>query len=161
MALSAQDRARKIKIILFDVDGVWTDGTIWLVPGAGPADGRLLDEIRGKETMGSSVNSDYHGRSQRLQRPRRHLHLARPARRPQVRHHYQAHQRDRGHTRTRPETRIRLPGLRLQDAGHPRDRGERRRHARRDLLRGRRRHRPAAHAQGAASPWPWPTRASR
>ena len=32
MALTAQDRARKIKIILFDVDGVLTDGTIWLVP---------------------------------------------------------------------------------------------------------------------------------
>jgi 3-deoxy-D-manno-octulosonate 8-phosphate phosphatase (KDO 8-P phosphatase) len=57
MVLSAQDRARKIKIVLFDVDGVWTDGTIWLVPGAGPADGRLLDEIRSKETMGSSVSS--------------------------------------------------------------------------------------------------------
>jgi 3-deoxy-D-manno-octulosonate 8-phosphate phosphatase (KDO 8-P phosphatase) len=33
MALTAQDRARRIKIILFDVDGVLTDGTIWLVPG--------------------------------------------------------------------------------------------------------------------------------
>ena len=32
MTLSAQDRARRIKIILFDVDGVFTDGTIWLVP---------------------------------------------------------------------------------------------------------------------------------
>jgi 3-deoxy-D-manno-octulosonate 8-phosphate phosphatase (KDO 8-P phosphatase) len=32
MTLSAQDRARKIKIVLFDVDGVWTDGTIWLFP---------------------------------------------------------------------------------------------------------------------------------
>jgi 3-deoxy-D-manno-octulosonate 8-phosphate phosphatase (KDO 8-P phosphatase) len=32
MTLSAQDRARRIKIILFDVDGVWTDGTIWLCP---------------------------------------------------------------------------------------------------------------------------------
>jgi 3-deoxy-D-manno-octulosonate 8-phosphate phosphatase (KDO 8-P phosphatase) len=37
MTLSAQDRARKIKIILFDVDGVLTDGTIWLVPAPGPA----------------------------------------------------------------------------------------------------------------------------
>src|SRR5215469_11604884 len=26
------DRARKIKIILFDVDGVLTDGSIWLIP---------------------------------------------------------------------------------------------------------------------------------
>lgn len=32
MTLSAQDRARKIKIILFDVDGVLTDGGIWLIP---------------------------------------------------------------------------------------------------------------------------------
>jgi 3-deoxy-D-manno-octulosonate 8-phosphate phosphatase (KDO 8-P phosphatase) len=32
MTLSAQDRARRIKIILFDVDGVLTDGTIWIIP---------------------------------------------------------------------------------------------------------------------------------
>jgi 3-deoxy-D-manno-octulosonate 8-phosphate phosphatase (KDO 8-P phosphatase) len=32
MSLNAQERARRIKIILFDVDGVLTDGTIWLVP---------------------------------------------------------------------------------------------------------------------------------
>ena len=56
MALSAQDRARKIKIVLFDVDGVWTDGTIWLVPGC-PADGALLDEVRGKDTIGFGVAS--------------------------------------------------------------------------------------------------------
>ncbi len=31
------DRARKIKVILFDVDGVLTDGTIWLFPA--PPDG--------------------------------------------------------------------------------------------------------------------------
>ena len=37
MTLSAQDRARRVKIILFDVDGVLTDGTIWLVPSPGPA----------------------------------------------------------------------------------------------------------------------------
>jgi 3-deoxy-D-manno-octulosonate 8-phosphate phosphatase (KDO 8-P phosphatase) len=37
MTLSAQDRARRIKIILFDVDGVLTDGTIWLVPAPGSA----------------------------------------------------------------------------------------------------------------------------
>jgi 3-deoxy-D-manno-octulosonate 8-phosphate phosphatase (KDO 8-P phosphatase) len=29
---SAQDRARRIKIVLFDVDGVLTDGGIWLIP---------------------------------------------------------------------------------------------------------------------------------
>jgi 3-deoxy-D-manno-octulosonate 8-phosphate phosphatase (KDO 8-P phosphatase) len=32
MTLTAQDRARKIKVILFDVDGVLTDGTIWIYP---------------------------------------------------------------------------------------------------------------------------------
>jgi len=32
MSLSAQDRARRIKIVLFDVDGVLTDGSIWLFP---------------------------------------------------------------------------------------------------------------------------------
>jgi 3-deoxy-D-manno-octulosonate 8-phosphate phosphatase (KDO 8-P phosphatase) len=32
MTVSAEDRARRIKIILFDVDGVWTDGTIWICP---------------------------------------------------------------------------------------------------------------------------------
>jgi 3-deoxy-D-manno-octulosonate 8-phosphate phosphatase (KDO 8-P phosphatase) len=52
---SVIDRARKIKIILFDVDGVWTDGTIWLVPAA--ARSSLLDEISGKETIGFGVNS--------------------------------------------------------------------------------------------------------
>ena len=30
--MTAAERARRIKIILFDVDGVLTDGTIWLVP---------------------------------------------------------------------------------------------------------------------------------
>ena len=32
MNLSAEDRARKIKIILFDVEGVLTDGSIWIIP---------------------------------------------------------------------------------------------------------------------------------
>jgi 3-deoxy-D-manno-octulosonate 8-phosphate phosphatase (KDO 8-P phosphatase) len=34
MALTAIERARRIKIILFDVDGVLTDGGIWLFPTA-------------------------------------------------------------------------------------------------------------------------------
>ena len=38
MTLTAQDRARRIKIVLFDVDGVLTDGGIWFLPVAG-ADG--------------------------------------------------------------------------------------------------------------------------
>jgi len=32
MTVSAEDRARRIRIILFDVDGVLTDGTIWVYP---------------------------------------------------------------------------------------------------------------------------------
>jgi 3-deoxy-D-manno-octulosonate 8-phosphate phosphatase (KDO 8-P phosphatase) len=32
MTVSAQDRARRIKIILFDVDGVLTNGQIWIIP---------------------------------------------------------------------------------------------------------------------------------
>ncbi|MGA3048696.1 MAG: HAD hydrolase family protein [Terracidiphilus sp.] len=32
MTLTVQDRARRIKIILFDVDGVLTDGGIWFLP---------------------------------------------------------------------------------------------------------------------------------
>ena len=55
MALTAQDRARKIKIILFDVDGVLTDGTIWLVPG--PAGGKVLEEIGSKTSIGFGVGS--------------------------------------------------------------------------------------------------------
>ncbi len=39
MTITAQERARRIKIVLFDVDGVLTDGTIWLVPAPGPATG--------------------------------------------------------------------------------------------------------------------------
>lgn len=44
MALSPQDRARNIKVIIFDVDGVFTDGTIWLVPGM-HTDGGVLEGI--------------------------------------------------------------------------------------------------------------------
>ncbi len=41
MTLTAHERARRIKIILFDVDGVLTDGTIWLVPAPARPDGQL------------------------------------------------------------------------------------------------------------------------
>ena len=37
MTISAEERARRIKIVLFDVDGVLTDGGIWLVPAQGAA----------------------------------------------------------------------------------------------------------------------------
>jgi 3-deoxy-D-manno-octulosonate 8-phosphate phosphatase (KDO 8-P phosphatase) len=56
MTLTAQDRARRIKIILFDVDGVLTDGSIWLVPG--PAEGSVQNELAGKEgQIGFGVQS--------------------------------------------------------------------------------------------------------
>lgn len=35
-SLSAEDRARRIKLIIFDVDGVLTDGGIWLFPAPAP-----------------------------------------------------------------------------------------------------------------------------
>jgi 3-deoxy-D-manno-octulosonate 8-phosphate phosphatase (KDO 8-P phosphatase) len=46
MTLTAQDRARRIKIILFDVDGVLTNGNIWIipVPVAGP-DGTMTTKM--------------------------------------------------------------------------------------------------------------------
>src|ERR1700683_1415809 len=49
---SAIDRARKIKIILFDVDGVLTDGTIWLVPAASVAVSSPETLARPSETQG-------------------------------------------------------------------------------------------------------------
>jgi 3-deoxy-D-manno-octulosonate 8-phosphate phosphatase (KDO 8-P phosphatase) len=58
MTVSAQDRARKIKILLFDVDGVMTDGTIWLVPAPSPAGGKVSSEIAAKAgQMGFAVQS--------------------------------------------------------------------------------------------------------
>jgi len=44
MTLTAQDRARRIKIILFDVDGVLTDGGIWFLP-VPPADGTAATKL--------------------------------------------------------------------------------------------------------------------
>ena len=59
MALTAPqfviDRARRIKIILFDVDGVLTDGTIWLVPGR-PSE-VTLNHVQSQEKIGFGVNS--------------------------------------------------------------------------------------------------------
>jgi 3-deoxy-D-manno-octulosonate 8-phosphate phosphatase (KDO 8-P phosphatase) len=51
MTLSAEDRARRIKIILFDVDGVLTDGGIWILP-IPAADGA----IRAVEAKGYSAH---------------------------------------------------------------------------------------------------------
>ena len=45
MTVSAQDRARKIKVILFDVDGVLTDGGIWLIPVPVVVDGTATTRL--------------------------------------------------------------------------------------------------------------------
>jgi 3-deoxy-D-manno-octulosonate 8-phosphate phosphatase (KDO 8-P phosphatase) len=49
MTLTANERARRIKIILFDVDGVLTDGTIWLVPGPAGVNSVIGDQLKGKD----------------------------------------------------------------------------------------------------------------
>jgi 3-deoxy-D-manno-octulosonate 8-phosphate phosphatase (KDO 8-P phosphatase) len=36
MTLSAEDRARRIKVLIFDVDGVLTDGQLYFLPQTGP-----------------------------------------------------------------------------------------------------------------------------
>ena len=46
MTVFAEDRARRIKIILFDVDGVLTDGTIWIYPmPVAQADGSIATKM--------------------------------------------------------------------------------------------------------------------
>jgi 3-deoxy-D-manno-octulosonate 8-phosphate phosphatase (KDO 8-P phosphatase) len=58
MTLTAQDRARRIKIILFDVDGVLTDGTIWLVPGQTGGSPSIQGQLAGKDgEIGFGVQS--------------------------------------------------------------------------------------------------------
>ena len=56
MTLSAEDRARRIKIILFDVDGVLTDGTIWLFPFPRSRDRRNGDHRKMVEAKGYSAH---------------------------------------------------------------------------------------------------------
>jgi len=49
MTLSAQDRARRIKIILFDVDGVLTDGGIWMFPAPANSGTSLRNQLAEKD----------------------------------------------------------------------------------------------------------------
>jgi 3-deoxy-D-manno-octulosonate 8-phosphate phosphatase (KDO 8-P phosphatase) len=57
MSLTAHERARRIKIILFDVDGVLTDGTIWLVP-APARDAKAEKQLKDKDgQVGFGVHS--------------------------------------------------------------------------------------------------------
>lgn len=48
----SQERARKIKLLLFDVDGVLTDGTIWLFPA--PAGVQLSTQQHARQRGGES-----------------------------------------------------------------------------------------------------------
>jgi 3-deoxy-D-manno-octulosonate 8-phosphate phosphatase (KDO 8-P phosphatase) len=52
-------RAKKIKVILFDVDGVLTDGTIWIVPSggrsSGPVEAKALEALA--DQGGYSISS--------------------------------------------------------------------------------------------------------
>ncbi|HEY2858872.1 MAG TPA: HAD hydrolase family protein [Terracidiphilus sp.] len=58
MSLTATERARRIKIVVFDVDGVLTDGTIWLVPGPPGAASAFQDHLTRKSNeAGFGVHS--------------------------------------------------------------------------------------------------------
>jgi len=62
MTLSAQDRARRIKIILFDVDGVLTDGSIWLFPGAADSSSSVQGHLAEKDGQRIRLSIREHGR---------------------------------------------------------------------------------------------------
>jgi 3-deoxy-D-manno-octulosonate 8-phosphate phosphatase (KDO 8-P phosphatase) len=47
MNASARERARKIRVILFDVDGVLTDGSIWFMPAGNSGKGIEFVEAKG------------------------------------------------------------------------------------------------------------------
>src|SRR5215471_21248466 len=53
-------RARKIKIILFDVDGVLTDGKIWIFPAPAGVEGRVAAS-RNETLMDRSAQHEVHG----------------------------------------------------------------------------------------------------
>lgn len=43
MSISAEERARKIKVLVFDVDGVLTDGQIFVLPESSSADAKGIE----------------------------------------------------------------------------------------------------------------------
>src|SRR5215472_4658076 len=55
----SEERARKIKLIIFDVDGVMTDGTIFLFPAAGGSSGSATQEHRDRmaDSVGFGISS--------------------------------------------------------------------------------------------------------
>src|SRR5271156_5348302 len=46
-SLSAEDRARRIKVLIFDVDGVLTDGQLYFLPQTGPDGKQFGLEFKG------------------------------------------------------------------------------------------------------------------
>src|ERR1700758_1748720 len=52
---SATARARKIKLILFDVDGVLTDGKIWIFPAPGGSDAGVQQAVLEKSVLERSA----------------------------------------------------------------------------------------------------------
>lgn len=56
---SAIERARKVRLLLFDVDGVLTDGGIWIFPSAAPS-GSTSDQIQRMEDQGGFAISSSH-----------------------------------------------------------------------------------------------------
>ena len=52
------ERAKKIKMMLFDVDGVMTDGTIFLLPAAGAGAGQDTHDHREKMAGAESTGLD-------------------------------------------------------------------------------------------------------
>lgn len=55
----AQERARRIRLIIFDVDGVLTDGGIWIFPASGPSATTAdhADQMKDKGGYGISSQS--------------------------------------------------------------------------------------------------------
>ncbi len=55
----SEERAKKIKLIIFDVDGVMTDGTIFLFPASGGASGAGTQEHRDRmaDKVGFGISS--------------------------------------------------------------------------------------------------------
>jgi len=123
MTVSAEDRARRIKIILFDVDGVLTDGTIWILSHAvALPDGSITTKM--VEAKGFSAHDGAGMTLARLGGMK-------------VGVITKAHQRDGCAARARPEARVCLPGPGIQDEGGARDCGKGGRDAGRDCVCGR------------------------
>jgi 3-deoxy-D-manno-octulosonate 8-phosphate phosphatase (KDO 8-P phosphatase) len=57
MSLTATERARRIKIIIFDVDGVLTDGTIWLVPAPSGGSAAVQQHVAETNGVGFGISS--------------------------------------------------------------------------------------------------------